>query len=133
MKKGDCFHMPSPGNPIPHLWIVVSEIDSESRCAIVNVTTLGHICDKTVILHAGDHPSIDHDSIVRYQDAMITTERAIDAAIRGKAAFRKPPCEQELLKRIVAGIGLSKDTPIEVQVFCGFHVSSKFKTAPKNK
>lgn len=133
MKKGDCFYMPSPGNPIPHLWVMVSDVDSEGRCAVVNVTTLGHVCDKTVVLHAGDHPAIVHDSIVRYHDAMITTERAIEAAIRGKAASRKTPCKPELLVRIIAGVGLSKDTPIDVQAFCGFPASTKFTIKPKNK
>ena len=125
--------MPSPGNPIPHLWIVVSDIDSQGKCAVVNVTTLGHICDKTVILHAGDHPAIDHDSIVRYQDAMITTDGALEAAVRGKAAFRKASCSPELLTKIIEGIQISKDTPIEVQAFCGFPVTTTIAVCPKPK
>lgn len=118
--------MPTPSNPIPHLWIVASDVENGTgKCVIVNVTTLGHICDKTVILHAGDHPSIQHDSIVRYQDAMITTEKAIEAAIRGGATFRKQPCSSDMLKRVCEGIGISKDTPLNVKAFCGFAVKTK--------
>ena len=134
MKKGDCVHMRTPGNPISHLWIIVSDIDpTTDQCVIVNVTTLGHICDKTVILHDGDHPCIDHDSVVRYQDATIVTSNNIQAAIRGKAAFTKPPCSRALLARIIEGIGKSSETPFDIQKFCGFQVPTEIPVEPKKK
>jgi hypothetical protein len=133
MKKGDCIHMRCPGNPIPHLWVVASDIDSVGRCVIVNVTTLAHICDKTVILHKGDHQSIEHDSIVRYQDAMITTDKAIEAAIRGGAALRKTPCSQATLKKIIEGIAKSPETPLDIQAFCGVPVSTTLPDKSKKK
>jgi hypothetical protein len=132
IKKGDCVHMPTPSNPVPHLWIVVTDVEpGTGKCVIVNITTLGHICDKTVVLHAGDHPSIEHDSIVRYQDALITTENAIEAAIRGRAAFRKQPCSPEVLKRVIEGIGNSKETSLAVKAFCGYPVKTKISLPPR--
>jgi hypothetical protein len=123
--------MPTPNNPIAHLWIVVTDINSTGKCAIVNVTTLSHLCDKTVILHAGDHPSIDHDSVIRYQDALITTENAVENAIRGGVANRKRSLSPAILNRVVAGIGASKDTSLDVKVFCGFSVKTKIPIPSK--
>ena len=132
MKKGDCIHMATPGNSIPHLWIIVSDIDPKTdKCVIVNLTTLGHLCDRTVILHFGEHPSITHDSIVRYQDAQIVTANAVDAAIRGKAAFLRSPCSQEMLEKVVKGIQDSPETPIGIQKFCGFPTSVTVKISRK--
>ena len=125
--------MRMPGNEIPHLWIVVSDVDPKTdKCAIVNVTTLGHICDKTVILNSGDHPFITHDSIVRYQGAMITTSKALEAGIAGGVAHHKAPCSARMLSKVIAGIGASKDTPIDVQVFCGFAVKSTIAVKAEN-
>jgi len=132
MKKGDCVHMRTPGNPVSHLWIIASDVDSlTDNCVIVNVTTLGHICDKTVILHAGDHPCIEHDSVIRYQDAFVTTANAIQAAIRGGAAFPKAPCSQPMLARVVEGIEKSPDTPLDIQQFCGIPVAKIFPLPKK--
>jgi len=126
--------MPTPGNPIPHLWIIVSDVDPiTDKCVLVNVTTLCHVCDKTVILHAGDHPSINHDSVVRYQSAFITTVNAIQAAVRGRAAFLKTPCSQSMLKKVLEGIKNSPDTPFDIQKFCGIPVSKTVVSPPKKK
>jgi hypothetical protein len=118
MNAGQCVLMPTPGNQTAHLWIVVTNTDVAGLCVIVNVTTLRHICDKTVILHVGEHPFITHDSIVLYADAQIVRSSAIEAALRGGAAQGKPPCSPGVLARVVAGIAASPDTPFKVQQFC---------------
>jgi hypothetical protein len=119
MKCGDCVLMPKGGgNHIPHLWVVVTDPNAQGMCVIVNVTTLKHICDKTVVLCVGEHPFITHDSIVFYADAQIVLAGAIDNAIRGGVAQKKEDCPLPTLQRIQQGLLDSPHTSGKVIKFC---------------
>jgi hypothetical protein len=122
--------MPKPGNKVPHCWFVVAD-NAEGQCVIVNMTTLGHICDKTVILRHGDHPEVDHDSIIFYSDAQITTLQTLELLVSRGAASKKSSCSAETLKKIQDGIVASPDTKAKILKFCGYPVNDKINPNPR--
>ena len=130
MKVGDCIKMPKPGNKIPHCWFVVCD-QPDGQCVIVNMTTLSHICDMTVVLHAQEHPEVDHDSIILYSDAQITTLETLDILVSRGAASKKEPRSSEVLKKIQDGIAKSSKTHINLLNFCGINVPKKANPAPR--
>jgi hypothetical protein len=122
--------MLKPGNQIPHCWFVVAD-KPDGQCVIVNMTTLGYVCDTTLVLHRGEHPEIDHDSIILYADAQITTLETLDVLVSRKAASKKDACSSALLKKIHDGIGKSPETKIKILTFCGISVPEKINPAPR--
>jgi hypothetical protein len=122
MDCGDTFLMPVPGGPAtPHLWIVITQPDPESRlCAIVSVTTLRNSKDQTVILRVGDHPFIRHDSTIFYGDAMIVDARRLDEIAAGLALVREK-CSAATLKLVQDGVIASPFTRPKVLRFCREH------------
>jgi len=130
VKVGDCIKMRKPGNNTPHCWFVVAD-NPAGECVIVNMTTLSHKCDKTVILHINDHPEVDHDSIILYSDAQITTLEMLDVLVSRGAASKEKSCSTALLKRIQDGIAASHETKPKIKVLCGIDVPEKINPAPR--
>jgi hypothetical protein len=124
VKIGDCIKFVKPGNPIPHCWFVVAE-NAAGECVIVNMTTIGHVCDKTVVLHEGDHPSIEHDSIILYSDAQVTSFSVLEKLLRAGTINPKPSCSPELLKKLRDGIPASPETKDKILIFCGYPPRTK--------
>lgn len=120
MKCGDTFLMPAPGgNATPHLWVVITEPDPVSNlCAIVSVTTLRNSKDQTVILRAGDHPFIRHDSTIFYGDGMIVSAARIDNEIAAGLALRREPCTPSTLHLVQSGVTASPFTRPKFVRFC---------------
>ena len=120
MECGDTFLMPAPGGPVtPHLWIVVTQPDPQTRlCAIVSVTTLRNSKDQTIILRPGNHPFLRHDSTIFYGDAMIVDARRLDAEIAAGLALRRDNCTQATLKLVQDGVLASPFTRMKVVRFC---------------
>ena len=119
MRSGDTFLMrPWVGGKY-HLWVVITEPDSESfECVIVSVTTLRGNCDQTLVLQPGDHPFIQHPSVVFFADARIVDSRLLDQAIARGECLPHEPCSSELLAHIRAGVTASPHTPQKVVAFC---------------
>ena len=132
MNLGDCIRTAIPGNPIPHCWFVVA-VNDKGECVIVNMTTLSHICDKTVVLRAGDHPEVTHDSIILYIDARIVSLQNLDLLVSRGIAQRKAPCGPELLAKLVKGISDSPNTEPKILSFCGLVQTTTVNPAPRRK
>ncbi len=65
---GDTFRLRVEGG---HLWMIITTpTGPDHSFVMVNMTTLrGHVEDTSCILRLGDHPCVDHDSVVYYIDA----------------------------------------------------------------
>ncbi len=112
MDCGDTFLMPAPGGAAtPHLWIIVTQ----------PVTTLRNSKDQTVILRAGDHPFIRHDSTIFYGDAMIVDARRLEAEIAAALALVRETCPPATLKLVQDGVAASPFTRPKVLRFCREH------------
>lgn len=120
MDCGGTFLMPAPGGlATPHLWIVITQPGpASSFCAIVSVTTLRNSKDQTVILRAGDHPFIRHDSAIFYGDAMIVDVRRLKAEIAAGLALPREKCSPATLKLVQDGVAASPFTRPKILRFC---------------
>ena len=103
-----------------HLWIVVTEPTADGSCVMVNITTpKGHRLDRTVVLQKGDHPFVQHESIISYGDAQIENVKDLLACVQCATAKRgKQQILPPLLRRIQDGVLKSPDTPHKVREFC---------------
>lgn len=118
LKCGDTLEMPKRGDSTPHLWILLTDPDpATGEVVIVNVTTKRSHSDTTVILQAGDHPYIDHESTIYYADAQIRDVRLMEQAIKEANPYVKPnaACSPELLQRVKDGVHQSKFTPNKIR------------------
>ena len=103
----------------PHLWIVLTDSDTDGNVAIVNVTDYKNHADQTTILKVGDHPFITKDSIVLYQDARIVPRASLLNALKsGKGCSQHAQCPQALMERLKVGVFASDWTPNNVIDFC---------------
>ena len=121
MKAGDTvlMHNLSGGNPIPHLWFVVTEPDPSTHlCAMVSLTTLKNEKDQTVLLHPKEHPFMTQTSTVFFSGAMVVDERVIEARIAERKVTPHVCCSPQLLALLRQGITASPHTPKKVVVFC---------------
>ena len=123
MQAGDTFFIPTPDNPIRHLWIVLTGPDPNGRAVCVNVTSLGdHIADTTVVLDMGDHPFLEKRSVVLYAKAALLDIRAIEAVLGNPDSRSKwrqfDPCSPELLERVRRGLLASKHTKRAIKDYC---------------
>lgn len=103
---------------IEHLWIAVTEPDSSGQIVIVSVTTLRNGIDQTVTLQPGDHPFVNHPSVVYFGDAKIVPQQSLEGWLAASVARPHAPCSLELLALIRAGVSASEHTPGKVIAFC---------------
>lgn len=93
-----------------HLWIIITP-PSEGEVITVSVTTRHKKSESLVVLRAGDHPFIKHDSVVAYRYSMIRTVEDIEAAIANGSAKQREPVSAALLSRVQNGLLDSEFTP----------------------
>ncbi len=117
MQCGTSFLMPAPGgSATPHLWIIIT--DPDPQCVIVSLSTLRHAKDQTVILRPGDHPFVQHDTMVFYLDARIVDVNVLQALVDDRSAVLHADCPASTLKLIQSGAHASDFTPRKVAQFC---------------
>ena len=88
----------------------------------VNVTSKQTHSDKTVILKPGDHPFINHESVINYQDVGERSIKLVEQLLATRTTefpcTAHDPCSQQLLQRIRAGLIDSKLTPRGIKEKC---------------
>jgi hypothetical protein len=115
MQAGDTFVITfDHSGPKPHLWILLTEPKQGEPVILVSVTTLRHEKDQTVVLQPGDHPWINHASVVHFGDALVTEGDRLQGWVDGNLAAPNVPCSKPLLKLIRDGIRSSEFTPKKV-------------------
>lgn len=70
-----------------------------------------------MVLQAGEHPFIQHPSVIAYAYSRIRTVDAIETAITNGAAKKREPASPALLKKVRAGLLDSDFTPNGVRHF----------------
>ena len=112
MRSGDTFLYPLDPPNTAHLWIVLTNPDSDGLVLIVNVTTTYSLdkerVDTTVSLNPGEHPFVRKPSYLYYRGAM--SKKVSDLESEAKAGRLKmhTPCSQALLGLARAGVGASR-------------------------
>jgi hypothetical protein len=82
MTVGESFLMEYPRGGVKHLFFVLAKVDPACvLLACVSTIRPGIDCDQSCVLHAGDHPFIQHDSYVVYSELVFAIEAYIDKQI----------------------------------------------------
>ncbi len=124
LRLGDTFLLPTPRQNTPHLWIVITEPDAEGKAICLNITTRQPFSETTVVLNAGDHPFITHESVVYYSDARSLDVRIVEEAMKGQHGFvdivcqQHEPCSVQLLRRIQGGLLASPFVKRKIKDYC---------------
>lgn len=110
---------PGSGNPIPHLWFVITDPDPSSHlCGIVSLTSLKAGKDQTVTLGPSDHSYISHPSVVYYAGSKIVDARKLEALIGAGTIQPHDNCNPGVLKLIQSGVSASPYTARKFIQFC---------------
>jgi hypothetical protein len=98
VRTGDTFHFRKHSDD--HLWVVISdpERNPHDPVVLVNLATYKQHLDKSCILQPGDHPYINHTTIISYRDARVFSRGQILADMQLRTPFRP-----NILRRIIQG------------------------------
>jgi len=86
---------------------------------MVNFTTCRSHSDATVVLKAGEHPFVRHDTVVNYQDARRTDSQSLIKACTQGVISKHEPCDSLVLKKIQRGFAKSPRTPADIMRYVG--------------
>lgn len=102
---GNTFILLRATGSVPHLWVVVDgPVHNPPEVVILSLTTLRPHSDKTVILHAGDHPFIQHDTCIEYRDARFVKVAKLEELLQKRQAVQRQDMAPEIVERIRAGL-----------------------------
>ncbi len=108
--------MVKPRHDRPHLWILVTAVNPQTgEVIIVNFTTQRSNSDNSVVIRPGEHPFVDHPTIVFYADARAAELQLLEAAIKQGTISTHAPLCPALLKRVQEGLLLSPYTPGKIK------------------
>ena len=114
MKLGDTFLNLNPDSP-EHLWIVVSHPTESGDVAIVNLTTRRLDSDDTCVVYPGEHPFVQHESVVAYDRAQLVQQQLLTSLEQRGYSRRMQQVSDSLLERIQQGALDSDFTPQKIQ------------------
>jgi hypothetical protein len=112
---GLCYLPIAGPNEKKHLHIVLTPPDDDGEIIVVSVSTQRPGSDTTVVLKPGDHPFIDHDSVVMYRTAAPTPVRVLSQRLDSRLYDLHEPMSAEILARIQNGVLDSKFTPLGIK------------------
>ena len=113
---GDTFLTGDGNEDSFHLWIVLSP-PTEGEVVTACLVTAHKRSERLVVLNKGDHPFVQHESVIAYRFSQIRTVEDIQELLRSGAAKQRDPVSQVLLKRIQAGLLDSDFTPNGVRAY----------------
>jgi mRNA-degrading endonuclease toxin of MazEF toxin-antitoxin module len=99
----------------PHLHIVISDADENDNVVLVSVTTERAKSDTMVRLAAGDHPFIEHPSVITYAYSKVMTCAQIRGLEASGDARAKEQASDRLVERAQFGMLETDRAPEEVQ------------------
>jgi hypothetical protein len=101
------------------LWIVVFELPTDPiKIIAVSLTTKREPSDLTVVLSAGEHKFVTHDTVVSYADSRAFLKSDLVARIEQKFFEQSDPCSEEMLAKIQHGLLISPFTPNGIKRDC---------------
>jgi hypothetical protein len=107
LRPGDTFHSDLDG----HLWVVLTEPDSQGRVVCVNFTTQHARSDAATVCQAGEHPFFTHETVVAYRFAQRYTTKTVTEYLKTGTFTAKQPCSPALLNKVREGAVRSDFTP----------------------
>jgi hypothetical protein len=107
---GDTFLAADTEEEQLHLWIVVTP-PSAGEVVTVCLVTAHKRSERLVVLNEGDHPFVQHESVIAYGYSKIRAVADIEELLRKKLAKQREPASPQLLAKIQAGLLDSEFTP----------------------
>ena len=114
MNVGDTFLNLNPDTP-SHLWVVIAGPTAEDEVAIVNLTTKTLASDDTCVVTKGEHPFVQHATIIDYRRGKMIAKRTLDGAQEHGYLLTQAPVARALLRRIQEGALASRFTQQAIQ------------------
>ena len=110
IEAGATFINPNPRRGLdPHLWVIVSDPSQyPDDVLIVNFTTRRDGCDESCIVEPGEHPFVQHSTVVEYRGARRASDQQLDQLLARTQFELREPVSRELLARIRAGAAVSE-------------------------
>lgn len=99
-----------------HLWIIITP-PNEGEVVTVCVVTAHRRSERLVVLNKGDHPFIQHESVIAYRYAKIRAVDDIEAAFATSAAKQREPVAEAILKKAQNCLIESDFTPNGVRYY----------------
>lgn len=116
---GDTLLLPKPNLQIPHLWVILTKPDKvSSEIVIVNLTTKRDYSDTTVVLKKGDHPFVNHPTVINFADARLVKIDVLKKAVESGRFRANKPFVPSVLKIIQEGLIKSPHTPKKIKNYC---------------
>lgn len=98
---GDTFLLSTPPNDM-HLFVVIAPTQNGNYLC-VNVTTQRNNSETSCVLQSGDHPFINHDSVINYKRAREINPATIQNLINNGNCYRRDPASADVLNKIQQG------------------------------
>lgn len=111
MNAGDTFRFRSGDE---HLWMVISDpgVDS-SKALLVNCTTWRADKEQTCLLNPGDHPAIEHNSVVYYAGSRVHSLVHLHYLLNNDKIVLHDPLSAQVLTRVREGAASSKQIRLD--------------------
>lgn len=114
LQIGDALRECNPTS-LHHLWVICTLPDALGTVVILNMTTRRRGSDTTCVLIRGDHPSVDHPTVINYREGWVRPLERLEWQLKSRALQHEPAASYVLLDRIRKGALLSRHTPPEVK------------------
>lgn len=99
-----------------HLWVIVTPAN-QGEVITVCVVTAHKRSERLVVLNQGDHPFVQHESVIAFRHSRIRSVSDIEELLHAGTAKRRDPVSPQLLARIQAGLVDSDFTPNGVRAY----------------
>jgi len=99
-----------------HLWVIITPV-IEGEVVTVCLVTAHRKSERLVVLNQGDHPFVQHESVIAYYFSKIRMVSDIEELLIKGIARKREPVTPDLLRRIQAGLIDSDFTPNNVRAF----------------
>ena len=99
-----------------HLWVIITPPQA-GEVVTVCIVTAHRRSERLIVLNAGDHPFIKHESVVAYYFSKIRMVEDIEEMLARGLAKKREPVNPELLRRIQTGLLDSDFIPNAVRAY----------------
>jgi hypothetical protein len=115
IEPGLCYLPVAGPNEKKHLHIVLTYPSDDDEIIVVSLSTLRQHSDTTVVLRAGDHPFVTHDTVVEYRMAAPTPARILSQRLDSGLYRLYGPMPAQILERIQEGVMASRFTRMGIK------------------